>query len=115
MSPSPVHENCPSGRITPASAVSLDWDMFDSNNAQQFPNAGAGEEGGRFRRGEVENQHIQQAVEDCIMRIEATENAIRCRTPTGPEIEDEKEGYVSIHFKTACKMLEGMVFCGNVT
>ncbi|XP_022095690.1 nesprin-1-like isoform X2 [Acanthaster planci] len=91
-SPSPAHEGHASGRITPASAVSLDWDMYVSGNTQQFSEA-PGEETGRFK---VENQHIQQAMEDCLMRIEATENALRCRTPTGPEIEDEKEGYDSL-------------------
>ena len=69
--------------------------MYVSNNTQQYAEPPAGEEAGRFK---VENQHVQQALEDCMMKVEATENAVRCRTPTGPEIEEEKEGYVSYRF-----------------
>lgn len=79
--------------------------MYVSNNTQQFAEPPAGEEVGRFK---VENQHVQQALEDCMMKIEATENAVRCRTPTGPEIEEEKEGYVStasVNFIFSCWLL----------
>ncbi len=86
-----------SGRITPASAASLDWDMYvTGNTSSQLESSG---EGWRYRpRQEVDAQQVKEAIDECTVKLEATENALRCRTPTGPEVEDEKIDYVSFEY-----------------
>ena len=82
-----------SGRMTPASMVSLDWDNYTGNTSSQLESSG---DSWRYRpRQDVDVQQVREAIDECTMRLEATENSLRCRTPTGAEVEEEKEGYVS--------------------
>ena len=93
-SASPSRGEPVSGRITPASVSSLDWDMYVTGNTSQ-PLDSSGDSW-RYRRPEVDTQQVREAIDECTTRLEATENALRCRTPTGAEVEEEKIEYVSL-------------------
>ncbi|XP_033126157.1 nesprin-1-like isoform X2 [Anneissia japonica] len=89
-SPSREHR---SGRDTPGSMASMDWDMYVTCNASQLEGIEPGGEKWKARQQDMDISQLKRALKECTQKMEEMDELLSVPTPSGPEIETEKEQF----------------------